>query len=105
MPPLPALPAAYKVLDLFAGAGGFSLGFQMAGFVPVAAVEIDEWACATLRHNYPAKIVARLDLSAPTQVITLPGTVGAAISAADPAGATPGVASANPMPPAQAGPM
>ncbi|MBY0232549.1 MAG: DNA cytosine methyltransferase [Gemmataceae bacterium] len=55
--------APYTVLDLFAGAGGFSLGFEMAGFAPVAAVEIDDWACATLRRNFPEKTIAQLDLS------------------------------------------
>ncbi len=38
-------------IDLFAGAGGFSLGFQKAGFEIIAAVEIDKHACATLRAN------------------------------------------------------
>ena len=30
---------SYKVIDLFSGAGGMTLGFQMAGFTPVLAVE------------------------------------------------------------------
>lgn len=38
-------------IDLFAGAGGFSLGFQKAGFEVIAAVEISKDACATLRAN------------------------------------------------------
>lgn len=40
-----------KAIDLFAGAGGFSLGLQMAGIDVVAAVEIDKWACETLAMN------------------------------------------------------
>ena len=40
-------------IDLFAGAGGFSLGFEMAGFVVPISVEIDAWACDTLRYNHP----------------------------------------------------
>ena len=36
-------------LDLFAGAGGLSEGFVLAGFEPVAHVESDKAACFTLR--------------------------------------------------------
>ncbi|MCI5130743.1 MAG: DNA (cytosine-5-)-methyltransferase, partial [Candidatus Electrothrix sp. EH2] len=35
------------VLDTFAGAGGFSLGFEMAGCAIVGAIEQDKWACET----------------------------------------------------------
>ena len=41
-----------SVLDLFAGAGGFSLGFECAGAFVKAAVEIDKWACETLQANH-----------------------------------------------------
>lgn len=37
--------------DLFAGAGGFSLGAQLAGIDVVAAVEWDKYACRTYRAN------------------------------------------------------
>ena len=40
-------------IDLFAGAGGFSLGVSQAGFDVVAAVEIDKGACDTLQANKP----------------------------------------------------
>ena len=38
-------------VDLFAGAGGFSLAAQRAKFRVVAAVEIDKYACASYRAN------------------------------------------------------
>lgn len=38
-----------KVIDLFAGAGGFSEGFIRAGFDVVSHVEMDKKACSTLQ--------------------------------------------------------
>lgn len=38
-----------KFLDLFAGAGGLSEGFVMAGFSPAAHIEMDKAACYTLK--------------------------------------------------------
>jgi DNA (cytosine-5)-methyltransferase 1 len=40
-------------IDLFAGAGGISLGFEQAGFDVVAAVEIDPVHCAVHEYNFP----------------------------------------------------
>ena len=42
------------LMDLFAGAGGFTLGFVQAGFVPIFAVENDEDAAATYDVNFGA---------------------------------------------------
>jgi DNA (cytosine-5)-methyltransferase 1 len=40
------------LIDLFAGCGGMTLGFQQAGFEPVFAVEWDSDAAATYRANF-----------------------------------------------------
>lgn len=44
-------PSEKKIVDLFAGCGGMSLGFEMAGFSPVLAVEKDAWAAETYACN------------------------------------------------------
>lgn len=41
-----------RVLDLFAGCGGLSLGFQAAGFEIAAAIEIDPDAARTHGINF-----------------------------------------------------
>lgn len=42
-----------KVLDLFAGAGGFGLGFRLANdnFKVICSLEVDKWAVETLKAN------------------------------------------------------
>ena len=43
----------YKVLELFAGAGGLAVGMEKAGLKCVTLNEIDKFACQTLRKNRP----------------------------------------------------
>lgn len=52
----------YRVLDTFAGAGGFSLGFEMAGATIVGAIEQDEWATDTFKANHPDTLVIKSKL-------------------------------------------
>jgi len=51
-----------KIIDLFAGAGGLSLGFKKAGFEIVLSNEIDEWASETYKRNHPSTIVITKDI-------------------------------------------
>lgn len=53
----------YSILDTFAGAGGFSLGFELAGAKVIGAIEIDSWACETFRFNHPNATVLQRDIT------------------------------------------
>jgi DNA (cytosine-5)-methyltransferase 1 len=55
----------YTVVEVCAGAGGQSLGLELAGFEHVLSVELDPNACATLRHNRPQWKVAQGDAASP----------------------------------------
>ena len=53
---------AYKVLDLFSGAGGLSRGFYDAGYDVVLGVEFDEAALKTFKENHGKAEAMKLDL-------------------------------------------
>ena len=53
----------YKVLDLFSGAGGTSLGFKNAGLKHELLVEIDKNAVATLKKNFKNTKIIEADVS------------------------------------------
>jgi DNA (cytosine-5)-methyltransferase 1 len=53
----------FKLLELFAGAGGLALGMEKAGFDSVLLNEIDKHACNTLRQNRPEWNVVEGDIS------------------------------------------
>lgn len=50
-------------VDLFAGAGGMSLGFEQAGFNVLAAVEIDPIHCAVHQYNFPYSTILCRDIT------------------------------------------
>ena len=51
-----------KIVDLFSGAGGLSLGFEAAGFEPVLAVDFWEKAIITYNHNHKFKVGIHKDI-------------------------------------------
>jgi DNA (cytosine-5)-methyltransferase 1 len=54
---------SYKVLDLFSGAGGLSLGFKHAGFEIVGAIDFNEDAIETHKFNFSNSICINEDIS------------------------------------------
>jgi DNA (cytosine-5)-methyltransferase 1 len=48
----PSVAGALKTIDLFAGCGGMTVGFQQEGFTPVLAVEWDRAAASTYAANF-----------------------------------------------------
>ena len=59
---LPKAPGAPTVISTFAGCGGSSLGYSMAGYRELLAVEWDDNAVATFRRNFPAVPVYHGDI-------------------------------------------
>ncbi len=57
-------PSEIPLLDLFAGAGGLSLGLEAAGLIAVAAVEADPHACQTYASLHPDAELFDSDIAA-----------------------------------------
>lgn len=54
---------AYTVASIFAGCGGSSLGYSMAGYRELLAVEWDAHAAHILRRNFPDVSVHQVDIT------------------------------------------
>jgi DNA (cytosine-5)-methyltransferase 1 len=64
-------------VDLFAGVGGMSLGFEQAGFDVAAAVEIDPVHCAAHKFNFPeTAIIPRSVVGLSAKEIRLAAGIG-----------------------------
>jgi len=48
----------YNYIDLFCGAGGLSLGLELAGFTGLAAVEFKKSAVETYKHNFNHLVIS-----------------------------------------------
>ena len=53
----------YTYIDLFSGSGGFSLGFDQAGFENIFSVEYDHEICDTYRYNFPNHHLIECDIT------------------------------------------
>lgn len=72
----------YTFIDLFAGCGGLSEGFYMEGFKALAHLEIDHWACETLKermkyygYKNPEKAVLEDDITKEEIILKLENAI------------------------------
>lgn len=65
-------------IDLFCGAGGFSLGARLAGFDVVGSVDVDRDLTSSYTRNFPGSNLIVADLAA-----TAPAELNALVGAAD----------------------
>lgn len=47
---------SFKLVDLFSGLGGISIGFEWAGFEPVVGLDIHTPSVETYRHSHPTAV-------------------------------------------------
>ena len=76
-------PERPRLVDLFAGAGGLTVGFREAGFDPVFAVEIEKAAAETYRTNFDPDGLVATDPSVQAHVYACPIEEIATFPAAD----------------------
>jgi DNA (cytosine-5)-methyltransferase 1 len=54
---------AATIIDLFCGAGGFTLGAVQAGFRAIMGIDIDSDLISGYRLNFPSSIALQADVS------------------------------------------
>jgi len=59
--------------DIFSGAGGLSVGFRAANYTKMFSVEINQYASATIRRNFPGSV----HFEQPIEEITADDMMGA----------------------------
>ena len=55
------------VIDLFCGAGGMSLGFELEGFQNIFSVDCNKSFCKTYRKNFPKHNLLERDIKSLTE--------------------------------------
>lgn len=66
----------FNVIDLFSGCGGFSYGFQQAGFNVLLGVDNDDFALRTFEKNHINAKGLNLDLHLPETIDSIVNVVG-----------------------------
>lgn len=56
----------YNIIDLFCGCGGFSKGFEQAGFEVRYGIDLWEDAIVTYKHNFPNAVAVNQDITTVT---------------------------------------
>lgn len=52
----------YTYIDLFSGAGGFSLGFEKANFRNIFSIDVEKSFCDTYKANFPSHKLLEIDI-------------------------------------------
>lgn len=56
-------------IDLFSGAGGFSLGFDNKGFQNIFSIDIEPSFCETYKHNFSNhRLIEKIASSVPAKI-------------------------------------
>lgn len=66
----------YTAIDLFSGCGGFSFGFQQAGFNVLLGVDNDDFALRTFEKNHKNSKGLNLDLHLPETIDAIVNEIG-----------------------------
>lgn len=69
----------YNIIDLFCGCGGFSLGFERAGFNVLLGIDVWKDALSTFQYNHKSSLAMQADLSVLSPEETTPLLNGRAI--------------------------